>query len=80
MSAPRAEHDLKACVCNKTRMAARLVTRIYDEALSWFLEREDSPWYPTMRLFRQPEPGAWQPMMERVADELRALVTRKESS
>jgi DNA-binding MarR family transcriptional regulator len=33
MSAPRAEHDLNACVCNKTRMAARVVTRIYDEAL-----------------------------------------------
>jgi DNA-binding MarR family transcriptional regulator len=25
--------DIKACVCNKTRMAARVVTRIYDEAL-----------------------------------------------
>ena len=33
MSAPRAEHDLTACVCNKTRIAARVVTRIYDEAL-----------------------------------------------
>ena len=33
MSAPRAEHDLTACVCNKTRIAARVITRIYDEAL-----------------------------------------------
>jgi len=33
MSARRAEHDLNACVCNKARMAARVVTRIYDEAL-----------------------------------------------
>ena len=33
MSAPRAEHDPTACVCNKTRIAARVVTRIYDEAL-----------------------------------------------
>ena len=40
----------------------------------WLLGRADSPWYPTMRLFRQPEPGAWQPMMERVAAELSALV------
>jgi hypothetical protein len=23
----------------------------------WLLQREDSPWYPTMRLFRQTEPG-----------------------
>jgi DNA-binding MarR family transcriptional regulator len=33
MAAPRVEHDLAACVCNKTRVAARVVTRIYDEAL-----------------------------------------------
>ena len=25
----------------------------------WLLDREDSPWYPTMRLFRQTEPGDW---------------------
>ncbi len=25
----------------------------------WLLDREDSPWYSTMRIFRQPEPGAW---------------------
>lgn len=36
----------------------------------WMLGREDCPWYPTMRLFRQPEPGAWKPVIERVAGEL----------
>jgi len=25
----------------------------------WMLDRSDSPWYPAMRLFRQPEPGNW---------------------
>ncbi|HEY2411987.1 MAG TPA: tetratricopeptide repeat protein [Pirellulaceae bacterium] len=25
----------------------------------WFLDRSDSPWYPTMRLFRQKKPGDW---------------------
>jgi ADP-heptose:LPS heptosyltransferase len=36
----------------------------------WFLERDDSPWYPTMRLFRQTQRGAWPPVFERMADEL----------
>ena len=36
----------------------------------WLLQREDSPWYPTMRLFRQTEPGRWQDVFERVAREL----------
>jgi hypothetical protein len=25
----------------------------------WLLDRSDSPWYPTMELFRQPKPGDW---------------------
>jgi len=33
----------------------------------WLLQREDSPWYPTMRLFRQTEPGQWQGVFERMA-------------
>jgi DNA-binding MarR family transcriptional regulator len=33
MPAARPEHAIDACVCNKARMAARVVTRIYDEAL-----------------------------------------------
>lgn len=39
----------------------------------WMLDREDSPWYPTMRLFRQPNPGNWSAVIERVERELRAL-------
>jgi tetratricopeptide (TPR) repeat protein len=40
----------------------------------WLLERDDSPWYPTMRLFRQPAIGDWAPVFAAVARELRALV------
>jgi len=36
----------------------------------WLLEREDSPWYPSMRLFRQPALGDWDSVIKRVADEL----------
>jgi tetratricopeptide (TPR) repeat protein len=39
----------------------------------WLMEREDSPWYPTMRLFRQPRFGDWPSVLERVRGELAAL-------
>lgn len=39
----------------------------------WLLGREDSPWYPTAKLFRQTEPGDWEGMMARVAVELQRL-------
>jgi len=38
----------------------------------WMLDRDDSPWYPTMRLFRQTSAGDWAGVFDRVADELRA--------
>lgn len=36
----------------------------------WLMDREDSPWYPTMRLFRQEKPGDWQTVMKRVRSAL----------
>jgi tetratricopeptide (TPR) repeat protein len=36
----------------------------------WLLNREDSPWYPTMRLFRQLSIGDWEPVITRIEDEL----------
>jgi tetratricopeptide (TPR) repeat protein len=36
----------------------------------WLLDRADSPWYPTMRLFRQETPGDWDGVIRRVAAEL----------
>lgn len=39
----------------------------------WLTGRDDSPWYPTARLFRQPEPGAWAPVVARVGAALTRL-------
>ena len=36
----------------------------------WLLQREDTPWYPTMRLFRQVAPGDWAGVIHRVREEL----------
>jgi len=33
----------------------------------WLLGRDDSPWYPSVRLFRQQQPNAWGPVVEQVA-------------
>jgi len=36
----------------------------------WLQDRDDTPWFPTMRLFRQPSPGDWDMVVARVAAEL----------
>ena len=43
----------------------------------WLLEREDSPWYPHHRLFRQSRPGDWSEVFERIAGALRGLVATR---
>ena len=41
----------------------------------WLRNREDSPWYPTARLFRQRGAGEWGEVIERVGNELRELLS-----
>jgi ADP-heptose:LPS heptosyltransferase len=36
----------------------------------WLLNRADSPWYPTVRLFRQPTIGNWGPVMTQISKHL----------
>ncbi len=42
----------------------------------WMLDRTDSPWYPTMRLFRQSAIGDWETPLERLRQELSAVAAR----
>jgi ADP-heptose:LPS heptosyltransferase len=43
----------------------------------WMLERTDSPWYPTMRLFRQKNRGCWDAVLQRVAGALGVAVKQR---
>ena len=40
----------------------------------WLLERQDTPWYPTMRLFRQPSRGDWASVFEQVKGKLKEVL------
>jgi len=42
----------------------------------WMLECDNTPWYPTMRLFRQPTPGDWEGVIEVVTQELKKYVNQ----
>ena len=46
----------------------------------WMLEREDSPWYPTARLFRQSTAGDWEGVLEEVALALRERIRQHKES
>jgi hypothetical protein len=48
----------------------------YAPGFFWMVNREDSPWYPTMRLFRQRTPGDWETVFRRVAEELQRIATQ----
>ncbi len=43
----------------------------------WQTGRDDSPWYPTMRLFRQSESGEWGPVVDRLVGELQTLAASR---
>ena len=46
----------------------------------WLLERQDSPWYPSMRLFRQSSWGDWSGVFEHLTEALRQQVEGAQSS
>jgi len=46
----------------------------FDSCWRWLLDRRDSPWYPTMRIYRQPVAGDWDAILAEVGGDLSALV------
>ncbi|WP_028222701.1 tetratricopeptide repeat protein [Paraburkholderia oxyphila] len=46
----------------------------YDGCWRWLRERDDTPWYPRARLFRQAEPGNWAGVIHRVTQALETLL------
>ena len=47
----------------------------FDSCWRWLLDRSDSPWYPTVRLYRQPSAGDWDSVVQRIRDDLAQLLT-----
>jgi hypothetical protein len=43
----------------------------------WLMHRDDCPWYPTIRLFRQPGKGDWKSVFEQIASCVEELVTKR---
>jgi ADP-heptose:LPS heptosyltransferase len=46
----------------------------FDGCWRWLTARTDSPWYPSLRLYRQETPGNWHPAIAQLAADLTALV------
>jgi len=71
--------DLVISVCTSTAHLAGALGRptwtllSYSPDFRWLLDRDDSPWYPTMRLFRQNESRDWDELVDRVRAELALL-------
>lgn len=57
----------------------RPIWNLLNKATYWLYrgEGETTPWYPSMKLFRQQEAGAWEPVFERVQQELAEAVAAK---
>ena len=67
-----------ACDTSAAHLAGGLgkpvwVLNRFDTCWRWLEDRDDSPWYPSARLFRQTAPGDWAGVIERVKAELGAM-------
>ncbi|HEY1981220.1 MAG TPA: tetratricopeptide repeat protein [Xanthobacteraceae bacterium] len=44
----------------------------YNSDWRWLHDRDDSPWYPSVKLYRQQQPGNWEPVISQIKNDLRA--------
>ncbi len=78
-AAAMSQLDLVISICTATAHLAGALGRplwiplAFAADWRWLQDRDDSPWYPTARLFRQSERGDWQGVMARIADDLGRL-------
>jgi tetratricopeptide (TPR) repeat protein len=70
-----------ACDTSTAHLAGALAKPVwilnrFDACWRWLADRDDSPWYPSARLFRQKRPGDWDAVVEYLGRELAALAGR----
>lgn len=74
------ELDLVITICSSPAHLAGALGRptflmlCFDPHWVWMMGREDTPWYPNTRLFRQSVPGDWSAVTEKIAGELRKFI------
>ncbi len=78
-------HLVVTCDSSPAHLAGALGVRVWVALASmpdwrWSLERTTTPWYPTMRLFRQSRPGDWKSAFERIQEEAEKLTANVDSS
>ena len=52
----------------------------FDSCWRWLTGRRDSPWYPKLRIYRQPRPGDWDTVLAEVIRDLRSYTTPEDAS
>ena len=68
--------DLVICVDTSTcHVAAAMGKEVwmmnrFDTCWRWFMDRTDSPWYPTIKLYRQPKLGDWESVVQNIKEDL----------
>jgi tetratricopeptide (TPR) repeat protein len=51
----------------------------FDTCWRWFLDRTDSPWYPSVTIFRQPKLGDWDSVIQQVKEKLHEVLSRRKT-